>query len=157
MAKKKNPLVFLDVCIEGGHYERMVFELFFDIAPFTAENFRLLCTGEKGSSPKTKIPLCYKDAYFHEVKEGGSYVKGGAFCYKTGDGGESVYGPHFPVLMWSLESLSKDSTHWGRLETLVLGFLFKSSILVCITKVIAHGICGRDKNRRMSQVCCPTD
>ncbi|KAK8314466.1 hypothetical protein V6Z12_D01G173400 [Gossypium hirsutum] len=43
MAKKKNPLVYMDVSIDGDPAEIMVFELFPDIAPKTAENFRALC------------------------------------------------------------------------------------------------------------------
>ena len=46
MAKKRNPLVFMDVSIDGDPIERMIFELFPDIAPKTAENFLALCTGD---------------------------------------------------------------------------------------------------------------
>ncbi|KAA3465872.1 peptidyl-prolyl cis-trans isomerase CYP95-like isoform X1 [Gossypium australe] len=76
MAKKKNPLVFMDVSIDGGPAERMVFEvslilqLFPDIAPKTAENFRAFCTGEKGIGPKTGKPLHYKGSFFHRVMKG---------------------------------------------------------------------------------------
>lgn len=45
MAKKKNSMVFMDVSVDGDPYEKMVFELFYDVAPKTAENFRALCTG----------------------------------------------------------------------------------------------------------------
>ncbi|KAH8482730.1 hypothetical protein H0E87_029983, partial [Populus deltoides] len=69
-AKKKNPLVFMDVCIDGDPKERMVFELFSDIAPKTAENFRALCTGEKGIGPKSERPLHYKGSFFHRIVKG---------------------------------------------------------------------------------------
>ncbi|GFS42723.1 cyclophilin-like peptidyl-prolyl cis-trans isomerase family protein [Actinidia rufa] len=67
---KKNPLVFLDVSIDGDPAEKMVFELFSDIAPKTVENFRALCTGEKGISPKTGRPLHYKGSFFHRIVNG---------------------------------------------------------------------------------------
>jgi len=44
---------------------RIVFELFADIVPKTAENFRALCTGEKGTGPTTGKPLHYKGCPFH--------------------------------------------------------------------------------------------
>ncbi|PPD91596.1 hypothetical protein GOBAR_DD11460 [Gossypium barbadense] len=50
MAKKKNPLVYMDVSIDGDPAEIMVFELFPDIAPKTAENFRALCTEDKSGA-----------------------------------------------------------------------------------------------------------
>ncbi|KAH1212845.1 Peptidyl-prolyl cis-trans isomerase CYP95 [Glycine max] len=74
MAKKKNPLVFMDVSIDGDPVERMVFELFYDIAPKTAENFRALCTGEKGVGPNTRKSLHYKGSFFHRIK--GSFAQG---------------------------------------------------------------------------------
>lgn len=47
---------------------RIVFELFADIVPKTAENFRALCTGEKGIGPTTGKPLHYKGCPFHRSK-----------------------------------------------------------------------------------------
>lgn len=46
---------------------RIVFELFTDTVPKTAENFRALCTGEKGIGPNSGKPLHYKGATFHRV------------------------------------------------------------------------------------------
>lgn len=94
MAKKKNPMVFMDVSVDGDPYERMVFELFYDVAPKTAENFRALCTGEKGVSPNTGKSLHYKGSFFHQIVKG-SIVKGGDFINRNGTGGESIY-PKFP-------------------------------------------------------------
>ncbi|XP_040973222.1 peptidyl-prolyl cis-trans isomerase CYP95 isoform X6 [Gossypium hirsutum] len=95
MAKKKNPLVFMDVSIDGDPVERMVFELFPDIAPKTVENFRALCTGEKGIGPRTGKPLHYKGSFFHRVSKG-SLAKGGDFVRRDGTSGESIYDGKFP-------------------------------------------------------------
>ena len=43
-----NPQVFFDMEIGGKAAGRIEFELFEDVVPKTAENFRALCTGEKG-------------------------------------------------------------------------------------------------------------
>lgn len=58
------PVVFFDVTIGNEPSERIVFELFDDIVPKTAENFRSLCTGEKGVGKEGK-PLHYKNSNFH--------------------------------------------------------------------------------------------
>lgn len=52
--------VFMDISIGGLPSGRVVFELFNDVAPKTAENFRALCTGEKGLGKNTGKPLIYK-------------------------------------------------------------------------------------------------
>jgi peptidyl-prolyl isomerase G (cyclophilin G) len=49
MGRNKNPIVFLDISIGDGPDERMIFELFANVAPLTAENFRALCTVVKAS------------------------------------------------------------------------------------------------------------
>ncbi|PQQ02500.1 peptidyl-prolyl cis-trans isomerase CYP95 isoform X1 [Prunus yedoensis var. nudiflora] len=95
MTKKKNPLVFMDVSVDGDPVERMVFELFSDVAPKTAENFRALCTGEKGIGPKSGRPLHYKGSFFHRIIKG--YIaQGGDFIKRDGTAGESIYGEKFP-------------------------------------------------------------
>ncbi|KAK6164617.1 hypothetical protein DH2020_001481 [Rehmannia glutinosa] len=70
MKKTKNPLVFLDVSIDGDTAERIVIELFADAVPKTAENFRALCTGEKGVGVSTGKPLHYKGSTFHRIIKG---------------------------------------------------------------------------------------
>ncbi|KAG6643821.1 hypothetical protein CIPAW_08G013200 [Carya illinoinensis] len=102
VAKKKNPLVFMDVSVDGDPAERMVFELFPDVAPKTAENFRALCTGEKGIGPKSGRPLHYKGSFFHHIIRG-SFAQGGDFVKRDGTGGESIYGEDFPVESPSLK------------------------------------------------------
>ncbi|KAJ6920539.1 peptidyl-prolyl cis-trans isomerase CYP63-like [Populus alba x Populus x berolinensis] len=94
MNKKKNPLVFLDVSIDGDPAERIFIELFADVVPRTAENFRALCTGEKGIGKTTGKPLHYKGSSFHRIiKE--FMAQGGDFSKGNGTGGESIYGGKF--------------------------------------------------------------
>ncbi|KAG5591665.1 hypothetical protein H5410_042179 [Solanum commersonii] len=92
---KKKPQVFLDVSIDGDPVERMAFELFTDVAPKTAENFRALCTGEKGVSSKTGRPLHYKGTFFHHIVKG-SVAQAGDLLRQDGNYGESIYGGKFP-------------------------------------------------------------
>ncbi|PIN08813.1 HSP90 co-chaperone CPR7/Cyclophilin [Handroanthus impetiginosus] len=94
MKKTKNPLVFLDVSIDGDAAERIVVELFADIVPKTAENFRALCTGEKGVGISTGKPLHYKGSTFHRIIKG-FMAQGGDFSKGNGTGGESIYGGKF--------------------------------------------------------------
>ncbi|XP_074569982.1 uncharacterized protein LOC141826619 isoform X2 [Curcuma longa] len=95
MAKKKNPIVFMDVTIHGDAVGRMLFELFADIVPWTVENFRALCTGEMGCGSVTKKALHYKGSLFHRIIKG-FMAQGGDFSRRDGTGGESIYGGKFP-------------------------------------------------------------
>jgi len=88
-----NPKVFFDITIGGRAAGRVVFELFADAVPRTAENFRALCTGEKGVGTKG-VPLHYKGSSFHRVIPG-FMLQGGDFTEGSGRGGESIYGPQF--------------------------------------------------------------
>lgn len=58
--------VFFDISIGDKPAGRIEFELFSDVVPKTAENFRALCTGEKGKG-KSGVPLHYKGSTFHRV------------------------------------------------------------------------------------------
>jgi peptidylprolyl isomerase len=60
-----NPRVFLDIAVNDKPLGRMVFDLYADVVPRTAENFRALCTGELGVSPRTGARLHYKGSTFH--------------------------------------------------------------------------------------------
>jgi len=88
-----NPEVFFDMTADGQNVGRIVFELYADVVPKTAENFRALCTGERGMGKAGK-PLHYKGSTFHRViKE--FMCQGGDFTAGNGTGGESIYGMKF--------------------------------------------------------------
>lgn len=91
---KHHPRVYIDVSIGGRGGGRVVFELFYDLTPRTAENFRGLCTGEYGTGKRTKKPLSYTGcSFFRSVKD--FMVQSGDFQFNNGDGGESIYGGTF--------------------------------------------------------------
>lgn len=85
--------VFMDIDIEGGESGRIVFGLYGTAAPRTVENFRALCTGEKGIGKKNK-PLHYKGSIFHRIIPK-FMIQGGDFTDGNGRGGESIYGEKF--------------------------------------------------------------
>ncbi|KAK4702310.1 peptidyl-prolyl isomerase D, partial [Phenoliferia sp. Uapishka_3] len=92
-ATKPNPRVFFDVSVNGTVAGRVVMELFADVTPKTAENFRALCTGEKGIGKQGK-PLHFKGCKFHRIIRR-FMIQGGDFTHGSGIGGESIYGEKF--------------------------------------------------------------
>lgn len=88
-----NPKVFFDMSVGGVPAGRIVMELYADVVPKTAENFRALCTGEKGTGRSGK-PLHFKGSSFHRVIPG-FMCQGGDFTRGNGTGGESIYGEKF--------------------------------------------------------------
>lgn len=88
-----NPRVYFDITIGDQPAGRVTFELFADTTPKTAENFRALCTGEKGMGTQGK-PLHYKGSRFHRIIRD-FMCQGGDFTRGNGTGGESIYGSKF--------------------------------------------------------------
>ncbi|TLD38384.1 peptidyl-prolyl cis-trans isomerase 1 [Venturia nashicola] len=88
----KRKRVFFDITIGNRPAGRITFELYNDIVPKTAENFRALCTGEKGEVDG--VHLHYKGSGFHRVIK--SFMcQGGDFTAGNGTGGVSIYGEKF--------------------------------------------------------------
>ncbi|KAJ5998818.1 hypothetical protein N7451_006628 [Penicillium sp. IBT 35674x] len=94
MANSQRSRVFFDIKIGQQEAGRIAFELFDDVVPKTADNFRALCTGEKGIGQQGK-PLTYKGSIFHRVIKQ-FMIQGGDFTAFNGTGGESIYGEKFP-------------------------------------------------------------
>ncbi|OXB71928.1 UNVERIFIED_CONTAM: hypothetical protein H355_008139, partial [Colinus virginianus] len=90
----RNTCVYLDISIGSRAGGRLVFELFEDITPKAAENFRGLCTGEYGRSPRTGLPLHYLGCSFFRLI-GGVLIQGGDIQNNDGTGGECVWGGTF--------------------------------------------------------------
>jgi len=88
-----NPKVFFDLSMGGKASGRLVFELFKNKVPKTAENFRALCTGEKGLGRSGK-QLHFKGTQFHRVIPQ-FMAQGGDMTHGNGMGGESIYGAKF--------------------------------------------------------------
>ena len=84
--------VFFDVSVGGQNAGRIVIDLAAN-TPNTSENFRALCTGEKGVGASGKN-LHYKGSIFHRVIPG-FMAQGGDFTRGDGRGGESIYGNKF--------------------------------------------------------------
>ncbi|KAI9513376.1 peptidyl-prolyl cis-trans isomerase Cpr7 [Russula earlei] len=92
-SESQRPITYFDISIAGQPARRVVFQLYSDLVPKTAENFRALCTGEKGIGKSGK-PLWFKDSGFHRVIKR-FMIQGGDFTAGNGTGGESIYGEKF--------------------------------------------------------------
>ncbi|MBK1618029.1 peptidylprolyl isomerase [Lamprobacter modestohalophilus] len=84
----ENPKVAMDVTIGGEPAGTIEAELFADVVPKTAENFRVLCSGEQGEDMR------YAGSPYHRIIPG-FMIQGGDFTNGNGTGGKSIYGEKF--------------------------------------------------------------
>jgi len=85
-----NPRVYFEISIGNSESKRVEFELFKNVTPLTAENFRQLCVGP---TPETDGKY-YKGSIFHRVIKA-FMIQGGDFQFANGTGGNSIYGKKF--------------------------------------------------------------
>ncbi|KAL2312238.1 Peptidyl-prolyl cis-trans isomerase cyp3 [Schizosaccharomyces pombe] len=82
------PIVFMDIAIDGRLLGRIKIRLFSSIVPKTAENFRQFCTGETlGVNQK---PIGYKNSTFHRIIQG-FMIQGGDFVSGDGTGSATIF------------------------------------------------------------------
>ncbi|KAI4616718.1 Peptidyl-prolyl cis-trans isomerase H [Alternaria sp. BMP 0032] len=84
-----NPIVFFDITLGGEKLGRIKMELFRDVVPKTAENFRQFCTGETKNSRGQ--PQGYKGCKFHRIIKG-FMIQGGDFVNGNGTGSRTIWG-----------------------------------------------------------------
>ena len=84
-----NPRVYFDIEQNTKPIGRMVFELYNNQVPKTAENFRSICAGDNPQG------YTYANSHFHRIIDG-FMAQGGDFTNHNGTGGKSIYGEKFP-------------------------------------------------------------
>ena len=124
------PRCFLEFSVDGVKSGRVAVKLYQDKVPLTADNFKCLCTGEKGMGRSMK-PLCYKGSKVHRIVP--SYcVQMGDFTKGNGTGGESIYPPN-----------SEHGDAWGK---------FKDESFMKHSKPGLLSMANNGKNTNSSQI-----
>ncbi|XP_038015906.1 peptidyl-prolyl cis-trans isomerase H isoform X2 [Motacilla alba alba] len=108
-ANPNNPVVFFDVTIGGQEVGRMKIELFADVVPKTAENFRQFCTGE---FRKDGVPIGYKGSTFHRVIKD-FMIQGGDFV--NANSGPSTNGCQFFITCSKCDWLDGKHVVFGKI------------------------------------------
>merc|ERR1712079_16674 len=114
------PRFFFDVTADGTPLGKIIMELRSDVVPKTAENFRSLCTGEKGYG--------YKGSTFHRVIPD-FMCQGGDFTNHNGTGGKSIYGNKFEDENFQLRHTDPESCLWPTPDPTPTGPNFSSAPL----------------------------
>ena len=96
--------MFFEITADGKPLGRVEMELFSDVAPRCAENFRALCSGEKGEGASGHA-LHFQGSKFHRIIPG-FMCQGGDFTRGDGTGGESIYGAKFADENFTLKHTS---------------------------------------------------
>ena len=89
--REENPFVYLEFVAGGRELGKVEIELRADIVPIASENFRQLCTGERGKSRKTGTKLHYKGTTLHRVVAD-KYIVGGDMNRGDGTHSECSFG-----------------------------------------------------------------
>ena len=85
--------VYLNILIGKKQVGQIVIELYTNTVPITCNNFRSLCSGEKGYTNQGK-KLSYKGTRFHRIIPN-FMIQGGDIEKDNGEGSVSIYGETF--------------------------------------------------------------